>query len=266
MNVAPTAASPTAAPPTAAVQDYLKAIYRLGVQARDALRAGEAQPPGAVSTPSAGAVSTQSPAAVSTPPAGAVSVNALAAHLGVRPASASGMVTRLAHAGLVEHVPYRGVRLTPAGRRGALAVVRRHRLLETLLVEELGMGWEEVHAEADALEHAVSDRVLERIAHKLGEPVRDPHGDPIPSAGLDIDETSAQVLEHLPVGARGRVVRVLDAEPDLLAYLDRQGIALGDELEMLEPEPFGGSLRVRLGGRERSVGRLAARALEVRVG
>ncbi len=215
---------------TAAVQDYLKAIYLL-----------------------------ESPESDST------SMSALAAHLRVRPASASGMVGRLAAEGLVEHVRYGGVRLTPAGRRLALAVVRRHRLLETLLVEELGMGWDEVHVEAEALEHSVSDRLLARIAAKLGEPVRDPHGDPIPSAALEVDEAATQILERLPVGATGRVVRVLGAEPELLAYLERQGIELGTELEVLAPEPFGGSLRVSLRGRQRSLGRLAARALAVEV-
>lgn len=216
---------------SAAVQDYLKAIYLL-----------------------------ESPQSDST------STTALAAHLHVRPASVSGMVSRLVGEGLVEHARYGGVRLTPAGRRLALAVVRRHRLLETLLVDELGMGWDEVHAEAEALEHSVSDRLLARIAAKLGEPARDPHGDPIPSAALEIDEAATQVLERLPVGARGRVVRVLGAEPELLAYLDRQGIELGAELEVLAPEPFGGSLRVSLDGRPRSLGRLAARALAVEVG
>jgi DtxR family transcriptional regulator, Mn-dependent transcriptional regulator len=216
---------------SAAVQDYLKAVYQLESQ-------GQRSP----------------------------SVTVLADHLHVRPASVSGMVSRLAEDGLVEHARYRGVRLTAAGRRMALAVVRRHRLLETLLVEELGMGWDEVHAEAEALEHSVSDRLLARIAAKLGEPTRDPHGDPIPSADLAVDEAATQILELLPVGARGRVVRVLGAEPELLAYLDRQGIALGDELEVLTPEPFGGSLRVSLRGRERRLGRLAARSLAVEVG
>ncbi len=241
MSTSATVPGPTATPPTRAAQDYLKAIYRLESRTREEERSGDG-----------------------------VSTSALAARLGVRAPSASGMVSRLAQEGLVKHLPYRGVRLTPAGRRLALAVVRRHRLLETLLVEELGMRWDEVHAEAEALEHAVSDRVLDRIAAKLGEPARDPHGDPIPSAGLDVDvddvdETAAHVLERLPVGAKGRVVRVLDAGPDLLAYLDRQGIALGDELEMMEPEPFGGSLRVRLREHERSLGRLAARALEIEI-
>ena len=216
---------------SAAVQDYLKAIYLLESHHQ-----------------------------------GAVPVTALAAHLHVTTASVSGMVNRLAKQGLVHHARYRGVRLSPEGRRLALAMVRRHRLLETLLVEELGMSWDEVHAEAETLEHAVSDRLLTRIAAKLRDPARDPHGDPIPSADLEITEAATQVLERLPVGSKGRIVRVLDADPELLAYLDREGIALGDELEVLTPEPFGGSLRLSLGGRERRLGRLAARALAVEVG
>ena len=217
-----------ASPTSPATQDYLKALYLLDVQ-------GEAP----------------------------LTISALSARLDVRPASASAMVARLADEGLVEHARYSGVRLTGEGRRLALAVVRRHRLLETLLVKELGMGWDEVHAEAEALEHVVSDHLLEHIAAKLGEPLRDPHGDPIPSADYEFTEDAARALEDLPVGARGRLVRVLDAEPELLAYLDEQGIALGAEIEVLEAEPFGGSLRIALNGKERRVGRLVARALSV---
>jgi DtxR family Mn-dependent transcriptional regulator len=213
-----------------AVQDYLKAIYLLETQ--------DERP---------------------------VSTNALATQLGVRAASASAMVARLARDGYVKHVRYRGARLTAKGQQLALAVVRRHRLLETLLVAELGMSWDEVHAEAEALEHSVSDRVLERIAAKLGDPARDPHGDPIPSASLKVTEAATQLLDRLPVGAKGRLVRILGADPELLAYLDQLDIGLGDEVEVLPPEPFGGSLRVSFAGRKRSLGRLAAGALAVEV-
>ena len=128
------------------------------------------------------------------------------------------------------------------------------------------MGWEEVHAEAEALEHAVSDRVLRGSPPSSASPSATRTATRSPPPGSRSTRPLPRSSKHLPVGARGRVVRVLDAEPELLAYLDAQGIALGDELEMLEPEPFGGSLRVTLGGRERSVGRLAARALrKVRV-
>ena len=193
----------------------------------------------------------------------AVTISALSAKLEVRPASASAMVARLADDGLVDHQRYGGVRLTDEGRRRALAVVRRHRLLETLLVEELGMSWDEVHDEAEALEHIVSDHLLEHIAAKLGDPVRDPHGDPIPSAQFELADDVTQVLDELPIGARGRLVRVLGADPELLSYLDERGIGLGDELEVLEAEPFGGSLRIRISGREHRLGRLVARALSI---
>ena len=194
-----------------------------------------------------------------------VSTSDLASRLGVRDASASGMLAHLSQQGLVEHVPYHGVRLTREGRRLALAVVRRHRLLESFMVEKLGMGWEEVHEEAEALEHSVSERLLGLIAEKLGNPATDPHGDPIPSAALDIVEPHTERLDRLPVGARGRLVRILDAQPALLSYLSAAGIALGDEVEVLAAEPFGGSLAVRFAGVVHRLGRLAAEALGIEV-
>ena len=147
------------------------------------------------------------------------------------------MVERLAREGLVEHMRYHGVRLTVEGRRTALGVVRRHRLVETFLVDELGMGWGEVHDEAEALEHAVSERLLEAIATKLGDPARDPHGDPIPTAELQADDAKTVSLDRLPVGKRGRLVRILDADAALLTYLDELGVSLGDEVEVLAAEP-----------------------------
>jgi DtxR family Mn-dependent transcriptional regulator len=187
----------------------------------------------------------------------------LAERLGVAPASVTGMVERLAREGLVEHVRYRGVRLTAEGRRCALSVVRRHRLLESFLVSDLGMSWEQVHDEAEVLEHSVSDRLMQAIAAKLGDPTRDPHGDPIPTADLQIDEAETVSLDQLPLGAKGRLVRVLDADAPLLAYLDRLGISLGDEVEVLAVEPFGGPFTVAFAGRKHSLGRLAAAALGV---
>ncbi len=194
-----------------------------------------------------------------------VATSPLAERLSVAPGSVSGMLERLAREGLVEHVRYRGVRLTDEGLRAALRVVRRHRLLESFLVSELGMGWGEVHDEAEALEHAVSERLLEAISEKLGDPARDPHGDPIPSADLEIDEAAAMPLDQLPVGTKGRLVRILDADAALLAYLDGLGIALGDEVEVLAVEPFGGSLTATFAGHKRSLGRLAAAALSIEI-
>ena len=187
----------------------------------------------------------------------------LAERLGVTSASVSEMVERLSRDGLVKHARYGGVRLTEEGRRSALRVVRRHRLVETFLVRELGMGWEQVHDEAEALEHSVSERLLGAIAEKLGHPARDPHGDPIPSSDLEVNEAEAFSLDSLPVGTKGRLVRIVDADPDLLSYLDGLGIALGDQIEVLALEPFGGPFTVSFAGRRRSLGRLAAAALSV---
>jgi DtxR family transcriptional regulator, Mn-dependent transcriptional regulator len=195
----------------------------------------------------------------------AVPTTKLAERLAVAPASVSEMVERLSREDLVKHVRYRGVHLTAEGRHFALGVVRRHRLVETFLVNELGMGWEEVHEEAEALEHSISDRLLGAIAAKLGDPARDPHGDPIPSANLEIDEAETVSLDRLPVGTKGRLVRILDADSTLLSYLDRLGISLGDEVEVLSLEPFGGPFTVSIGGRNRSLGQLAAGALAVEV-
>ncbi len=192
-----------------------------------------------------------------------VPTSKIAERLAVAPASVTEMVQRLARDGLVKHVRYGGVSLTGRGRRAALRVVRRHRLLETFLVRELGMDWGQVHDEAETLEHAISDRLLAAIAAKLGDPARDPHGDPIPSADLEIDEAEAVSLDRLPVGVKGRLVRILDANPALLAYLDGLSVSLGDEIEVVNQEPFGGPFTVSVGGHKRSLGRLAAAALSV---
>src|ERR1700761_1881574 len=132
-----------------------------------------------------------------------VSTNALAERLQVTPGSASGMVKRLGELGLVDHVPYRGVTLTEAGRRVALEVIRHHRLLELYLVETLGVPWDRVHEEAEVLEHVLSDELEELIAAKLGDPTHDPHGDPIPTRDLTIEEAPTESLAALAEGARG---------------------------------------------------------------
>jgi DtxR family transcriptional regulator, Mn-dependent transcriptional regulator len=190
---------------------------------------------------------------------GSVGTTALAERLAVSAASASAMVRKLADAGLVEHTRYHGVRLTERGRRVALEVVRHHRLLETFLVQELGMSWDRVHAEAEVLEHVLSEALEQRIAEKLGHPARDPHGDPIPSAQLEVEEQPTERLEDLSAGACGRFVRVSDADPAMLSYLANLGIAPGDGFEVLERQPFGGPLAVRFGDRTHTIGgRLAA--------
>jgi DtxR family Mn-dependent transcriptional regulator len=194
-----------------------------------------------------------------------VSTNALAARLGVTAASASGMVKRLHELGLVTHEPYRGVFLTESGRRVALEVIRHHRLLELYLVETLGVPWDRVHQEAEVLEHVLSEELEELIAAKLGDPTHDPHGDPIPTRDLTIEETETESLESLSQGARGVFVRVSDSDPEMLRYLADRGIAPGEELEVIERQPFGGPLFVRFGTDVHPLGGELARAMRVTV-
>jgi DtxR family Mn-dependent transcriptional regulator len=215
---------------SASVQDYAKAVYAL-----------EARGGGAVST------------------------SDLAERMGVSPASASGMARKLADLGLVEHEPYRGVRLTPAGKRVALEVLRHHRLLELFLAEALGMPWDRVHAEAEVLEHVLSDELEALIAARLGDPKLDPHGDPIPTVELEIDEGNTLSLDALAVGAGGRFMRVSDSDPEMLRYLARHGIAPGARFEVLERQPFGGPLLVRFGDIDQAIGGELARAMRMEV-
>ena len=197
----------------------------------------------------------------------AVTNTSLATRLEVSPSSASGMVTKLAQQGLVEHVPYRGIELTGDGRQLAMSVLRRHRLIESYLVSELGYTWDEVHAEADLLEHVVSDLLVERIAAKHGNPVRDPHGDPIPAVDGSVEEVSTKLLEELPTGAVGEIVRVWDTDPELLRYLSDRAIGLGERIEVVERQPFGGSIVVKVGqpphDATHALGRQIAHALSV---
>jgi DtxR family Mn-dependent transcriptional regulator len=195
----------------------------------------------------------------------AVSTTALAERLGVTAASASGMVKRLGELGLVTHRRYHGVLLTDAGRRVALEVIRHHRLLELYLVESLGVPWDRVHQEAEVLEHVLSEDLEELIAAKLGDPTHDPHGDPIPSRELTIEEIPTESLESLESGVRGTFARVSDSDPDMLRYLAERGIAPGDELEVVERQPFGGPLFVRFGDEVHPLGGDLARAIRVQV-
>jgi DtxR family transcriptional regulator, Mn-dependent transcriptional regulator len=213
-----------------AVQDYAKAIYALE------LRDGEA-----------------------------VSTNALADRLGVTAASASGMVKRLDELGLVEHEPYRGVSLTENGRRVALEVMRHHRLLELYLVKSLDVPWDRVHQEAEVLEHVLSEELEELIAAKLGDPTHDPHGDPIPTRDLKIQEGSTVSLQALEVGDRGTFTRVSDSDPEMLRFLAERGIAPGDRLEVVDKQPFDGPLFVRFGDGVHVLGGSLAQAMRVEV-
>ncbi len=213
---------------TAAVQDYAKAIYTL--EARE----------------------------------GSASTTELAALLEVRPGSVSGMLRKLSALGLVEHERYRGVRLTEHGRRVALEVIRHHRLLELFLVESLGMTWDEVHAEAEVLEHALSEELEELIATKLGNPTVDPHGDPIPSRDLQLAETPTPSLAELEPGDEATFVRISDSDPEMLRFLGERGIVPGTPLELVERQPFDGPLYVRTGDEVHVLGGTLARAMRVR--
>ncbi|MDR7300701.1 metal-dependent transcriptional regulator [Haloactinomyces albus] len=177
----------------------------------------------------------------------AVTNATLTNRLGLSPSSVSGMITKLAQLGLVTHIRYRSVELTPSGRRLAYDVLRRHRLLELFLVEELDYTWDEVHQEADALEHAVSDNLIEHIAAKLGNPTRDPHGDPIPTPEGEIEKPATKLLNQLDPGTIGTIARVWDTDSELLRYLTDHGLTLGNRVEIIERKPFGGPLVVLVG-------------------
>ena len=215
---------------SSAIEDYAKAIYGLE------LRAG-----------------------------GAVSTNALAERLGVTAASASGMVKRLDELGLVSHVPYRGVELTADGRRLALEVLRHHRLLELYLAESLGVPWDRVHQEAEVLEHVLSEELEEAISAKLGNPTHDPHGDPIPTADLRIEEGDTVPLQSLRAGQAGTLVRVSDADPEMLRYLAERGIAPGSRFQIVDKHPFDGPLFARFGAEVHVLGGTLAQAMRVEV-
>jgi DtxR family Mn-dependent transcriptional regulator len=215
---------------TSAVEDYAKAIYALE------LRGSEP-----------------------------VTTNALAERMQVTAGSASAMVKRLGELGLAEHRPYHGVSLTPQGKRVALEVIRHHRLLELYLVKSLGVPWDRVHEEAEVLEHVLSEELEELIASKLGDPTHDPHGDPIPTRELEIEEGSTASLQTLEPGDRATFTRVSDSDPEMLRFLAQRGIAPGDELEVVDKQPFDGPLFVRFGEDVHVLGGTLARAMRVEV-
>lgn len=215
---------------TAAIEDYAKAIYALES------RSGSA-----------------------------VSTNAVAERLGVTAGSASAMVKKLAERGLVEHEPYKGVTLTPEGMRLALEVVRHHRLLELYLAQELGMPWDRVHEEAEVLEHVISEELEELIAQKLGHPLTDPHGDPIPSADLAVADTPTTRLQELEIGERARFVRVSDSDPAMLRYLAERGIELGATLVIVDKQPFDGPVFARVRDEVHPLGGALAEAMRVEI-
>lgn len=172
----------------------------------------------------------------------------------MRRASVSGMLKKLAQArpGLVHHVRYRGVGLTPAGERAALQIVRHHRLLERFLSERLGFSWDQVHSEADRLEHVISEDLEERIAAQLGDPAVDPHGEPIPRRDGSLPRHKEVPLTDLAPGRRAYVSRVADQEPELLRYLAGLGLHLHARLQVTEKGPFEGPIHVRVKGDRRT--------------
>ncbi|MBL8962211.1 MAG: metal-dependent transcriptional regulator, partial [Gemmatimonadetes bacterium] len=177
----------------------------------------------------------------------AAGTNEIASRLSIAAASVSGMVRRLADQGLVSYERYRGVRLTGTGRRAALRTIRRHRVIEAYLAKALGYAWDRVHEEAERLEHAASDELIDRMAAAIGEPMTDPHGHPIPTREGTIDETPQQTLADLGTGQRSRVTRVSDEDGELLRYLARIGIRPGVMVTIAERAPFEGPISLRVG-------------------
>jgi DtxR family Mn-dependent transcriptional regulator len=210
------------------IQDYLKAIYKL----QDAT--------------------------------GRVTITAVARDQHVSAASASAMLKKLGALGLLDHEPYRGARLTEAGERVAVEVIRHHRLLELFLAEVLEMPWDRVHSEAEVLEHHISEELEELIAAKLGQPRRDPHGDPIPDRDLEVTTEDSVALSELEPGERGVFARVSDSDSSMLRYLAEREIQPGDSLVVSSREPFGGPVMVEIGGRTHPLGAQLAESIRVR--
>jgi DtxR family Mn-dependent transcriptional regulator len=200
--------------PSPAVQDYLKAIYQLG----------------------------------ETAPGEPVTTSQVAEALAVTTASASNMLKRLDGLGYVTQVKRQGVELTDSGRQAALEVIRHHRLLETYLATRLGMPWDEVHREAEVLEHHVSEALADRIAEELGHPERDPHGHPIPTSAGHMATTPSRRLSELGEGAEAVVARVDDRDDALLRFLAERGLRPDARVEVLAHAPFGGPISVRVDG------------------
>ena len=222
-----TATKPAATVPlTAPVEDYLKAIYTIGRGT------------------------------------GAAATNEIAHRLALAPASVSGMVRRLADQGLLAYERYHGVKLTETGRRAALRTLRRHRVIEAYLAQALGYPWDGVHAEAERLEHAASDELVDRMAATMGEPEVDPHGAPIPTRDGAVDETEYTSLAELDVGTPGVVVRVADEDPEMLRYLAELSVVPGKRVMVKSRAPYGGPITLVVGRAEISVGpALAAHVL-----
>lgn len=205
-------------PLSRSVEDYLKAIYHLSLGGQPA------------------------------------TTSQIAEMLDVAPPSVSGMIKRLSEQGLLEHVPYRGVELTPEGRREALRMVRRHRIIEAYLVERLGYAWDSVHEEAERLEHAVSDTLIERMARAMGNPQFDPHGDPIPDPQGRIEPVAYTPLAEMAEGETAEIRRVDTSESERLRYIGDSGLTPGTRVTVIERKPFDGPITIRARGREQVIG------------
>jgi DtxR family transcriptional regulator, Mn-dependent transcriptional regulator len=194
---------------------------------------------------------------------GTATTTDIAHRLDIAPASVTGMVRRLAGQGLLTHEPYHGVRLSDEGQRVALLTLRRHRVIETYLARVLNYPWDEVHAEADRLEHAASDALIDRMAHAMGEPCVDPHGAPIPTREGQVDERQYAALSELPLGARARIVRVSDEDPARLRYLAELGLVPGADITVVSRAPYEGPIELRVGDTLRSIGPALAAGIHV---
>ncbi|MES2304686.1 MAG: metal-dependent transcriptional regulator [Gemmatimonadota bacterium] len=187
--------------------------------------------------------------------------NGIAEALDLAAPSVSGMIKRLAEAGLLEHLPYKGVTLTGDGRRAALRMLRRHRLIEAYLVKLLGYSWDTVHDEAERLEHAVSDDLIDRMARALGNPRVDPHGDPIPTADGMMHEVAAVPLPDVAIGETVVITRVDSGSAERLRWLGDAGLVPGAEVTVRAVQPFAGPITLDLGDEQRVVGRDLAQQL-----
>jgi DtxR family Mn-dependent transcriptional regulator len=210
---------------TRSVEDYLKVIYALSPEGRTA------------------------------------STSDIAHRLELSAPSVSGMIKRLSEQGLLEHIPYKGVQLTAEGRRAALRMIRRHRIIEAYLVARLGYTWDAVHDEADRLEHAVSEDLIERMAEALGNPDADPHGEPIPTAEGWIEEVEATPLPQISAGETVEIRRVTAGDPDRLRYLASVGLQPGVVVTVVERQPFSGPITLRVAEQERVIGHELAECL-----
>ncbi len=190
--------------------------------------------------------------------------NDIASRLSIAPASVSGMVQRLSRLGLVDTERYRGARLTASGRTAALQLIRRHRIIESYLVERLGFDWGDVHEEAERLEHAASDELIARMAEAIGNPTEDPHGAPIPTAAGHVDETRLSSINDLRAGKAATVVRMSDRDPEFLRYLDGIGIRPGARVRVVERAPFDGPIEVEVDGVRQSIGTPVATRVFIR--